>query len=143
MDLRLGGDRVEDLGQERECLGAKGGGRGEIEWFAAVATEMSRARRRSTHSAFSGGVVSPNWAHWSVARTPLPPAERDDGHAPPGWWPVPVADQEERDVNELLNRVHADDVQLAQDGVDHAVLADERAGVRHAPPGHSRSSRPP
>ena len=111
--------------------------------FAAVATEMSSGRSRSTPAALSGGAVRPNCAHWSTARTPLPPPKVTMPTPGPGRQPVPVPLQQERDVDQLLDRVHADHAQLAQHGVDHALLADEGAGVGLGGAARSRSSRRP
>ena len=41
--------------------------------LAADATGTRSCRGCSTERGASGGVASPCWAHWSTARTPLPP----------------------------------------------------------------------
>ena len=49
---------------------------------------------------------------------------------PAGIFSWGVLDEHQRDVEHLLDGADADHADLLQDGVEHAVLADERAGMR-------------
>ena len=111
--------------------------------LAAVATEMSSGRSRSTHAALSAGVAEPELRALVHRQDAVAAAERDDAHAPAGRRPAAVPDQQERDVDQLLDRVRRGS-RPAPAG--RRPPRDPRRRARRcgpAPPGRWRSSRPP
>ncbi len=129
LDLRLGRDGVERLRQEREGLRAECRGRGEID---RVRRRRDRDEQRpqplDARCAERRG-REPEPRALVHRQDPVAAAESDDADARASRQPVPVPLQKERDVDKLLDRVHADHAQLAQHGVDHPLLADQGARV--------------
>ena len=131
IDLRLRGDHVERLGQLRQRFRPKGGGRREVERIGGGRhRDEQRPQPLDTLGAERRRAQSPCCAHWSAPSTPLPPPKVTMPTPRAGGQPAVIADQHQRHVDQLLDRVDADHAQLLQDRVEHAVLADQRAGVR-------------
>ena len=135
VDLRLGGDRIERLRQEREGLRAERRGRRQIEGVGRGGHGDEERPQPLDARGAERGRAEPELRALVHRQDAVAAAERDHADAPAGRRPVAVPDQQERDVDELLDRVDADHAQLPEDGVDHAILADERTGVGLRRPG--------
>ena len=99
--------------------------------LAAVATETSSGRSRSTHSALSAGVVKPVLRALIGAENAVAAAERDHAHAAAARRPCPRLPASSSTTSTSASTECTRITPISsQHGVDDAILADERAGVR-------------